>query len=134
MEPIHMGWFQVNCPRCDAALQVEMAAGVRKVRCCDTLPCGAVFEVNVPPEALPPAPPETMRAKRARQFQERGSRQRPPKLVAYNLHMKLEMKRLYALKTGASKQEIFKAAAAVWKDSPLHPDNAPAVDDAIYGR
>ena len=126
-------WFQVCCSHCDEALSVQLGVGESAVRC-DA--CKEVFTVRVH-ESHMQIRPSKMADTRGEKIRRRAAAAAsgekapvPPALAAYRLHMRLEMKRLYTQNTGASKEEVFKAAAALWKDSPMHPKNKPAVDDA----
>ena len=118
-------WFLVYCPKCRAALQVELPPGRTSVACSEALSCKAVFVVHVPDAHMPPERSCESHPGRA----ESGAPAVPKAYQAYQRHMKETMKELYAEHAGEERtkelrEKIFQTAAARWADAPQNPKNA----------
>ena len=79
------------------ALQVMLNPGHSRMRWSEVLPCKAEFDVYATPEFVtqdehdgPPASPRRRHA-----CSPAGSAHAPSKLLAYGVHMRIEMKKLY---------------------------------------
>jgi len=138
LQRVQEKWFQVNCPECDAALQTLLNPGNNSVHCSVVLPCKAVFDVYAAPELFTQedGTPEfqSFSPRRPHACSSAGSAHAPSKLLAYRMHMKLEMKRLYKENNDrqhSTRMDMMRKAAASWKDSPLNPDNAPPEDSDL---
>jgi hypothetical protein len=123
-----MAWFQVNCPTCDAALQVWLDVGTTSVRCsapavATPAPCAALFDVHVPQSFI--TSPNGQRSRR------RLADWNPRAVTAYNKYMASEVPRvkltLTAVVGRARERAAFARAAASWKSASSNPKNAQAV-------
>ena len=122
-------WFLVYCPKCHAALHVELPPGRTSVACSEALPCKAVFVVHVWDAHMPPE--RELHPGRA----ESGAPAVPKAYQAYQQHMKQTMKELYAEHANAERtkelrEQIFQTAAARWAGSQQNPKNAGGGGDA----
>ena len=89
--------------------------------------------MQVQAEAMPTpeAPPKTNKRSRSERRAAQGAPARgpPPARVAYNMFMKMEMKRLYKEQPGWHHSDVFRKAASGWAASPMNPKNAPPLPD-----
>ena len=113
-------WFQVSCPMCTAALQVELSAGFNDVQCSLVLECKQTFRVYLPPERLQNAVeptiwrrPEVMHAPSAA-------------LQAYRSYMHRELLRLKQEQPNLHRTERMKVAGAQWATAAENPAVQPA--------
>jgi hypothetical protein len=130
-----MAWFQVNCPTCNAALQVWLDVGTTTVECSapalgTTSICASHFDVNVPQSFLP-APTAAHSGRRLVDRKPRG-------VAAYNTFMAAEVPKvkltLPAFLAGRERQKAaFAKAAANWEHSSTNPKNGTTADGAADG-
>ena len=120
------GWFQVTCPACQAALQVELKAGYSRVRCCVFLSCKYIFDVYVSPKLLQDAvEPIIYRRPEAR-------REPTAAQQAYRAYLGRELPRLRQQQPELAATDRMKLAAASWATAADNPARraAPTADDA----
>ena len=119
-------WFQVNCPACDAALQVRLFEGNSEVVCAQ---CDKNFVVQVQEAHLPPTTAQRLPQRKEPQ------QMRRPVINAYNIFMKRELVKVRKEQPNLTKLAVWLAASARWRDSQ-NPDNgahAAHGDDANGG-
>ena len=113
-------WFQVNCPACDAALQVRLSEGNTEVVCAQ---CDKEFVVQVPRAHLAAATSQRL-----------PQRKEPPHrrllLGAYQTFMKHELRKVRKEHPELTKMAVWCAASAHWHDSPMNPARATAAHAA----
>ena len=121
-------WFQVICPACQAALQVELNAGDNRVHCSVVLPCKVTFDVYVSPELLQDAvEPSIWRRPEAARREPTAAQK------AYRAHLRRELPRLRQQQPNLAPSERMRLAAASWANNPARPttaDDAGAARDA----
>mmetsp|Transcript_51412 Transcript_51412/g.151567 ORF Transcript_51412/g.151567 Transcript_51412/m.151567 type:complete len:196 (+) Transcript_51412:83-670(+) len=130
-----MGWFQVICPQCAAALQVKLPAGCSSVECSQ---CKSAFGVQVDVQALPHRE-RSQPSRRARQSTSNDARRRTPTMELYSTFMKEEMQRIrrekpeLASKRPEHVRQVFQMAANNWASAPTNSKTAAAQDAAAGG-
>ena len=107
------GLFQVNCPHCTRALQVQAGVGVHPVQCAS---CSKPFNVQIHESFLP-----TRAARATRQPKE--ARVLNATLVAYNTFQKHEHKRLMRDRLSLSAEQRFRLVETRWQSSSSNPKN-----------
>ena len=115
-------WFQVTCPSCTAALQVELAAGVTRVECSS---CKHVFKVQVAERDLPERQPPRRRHHSAH---ENRARTLPAILQVYNAFQKAETARLKRAHPAIDRDELLQTVRDNWKLAPENPQNGGRLD------
>lgn len=115
------GWFQVNCPLCDAALQVRLSVGNTTVACAE---CEEQFVAQLQRAHLPAEAASAKRPQRKDPLP--AGRSHRASLTAYNIFMKHELPKVRKEQPGRTELGHFLEASSRWHDSPMNPKNLVA--------
>lgn len=109
-----LGWFQVNCPACQRAMQAQLPAGVTNIECVRES-CAKEFAVQLHASQLPPAVLQPSRR------QPRAPRKVTQGLKIYNEYIKASLPLLRREQPGLMQQQLMKLLAQRWPTSEMNP-------------